>query len=132
MTYLDPTAVPATAMKELIKGANAPLASAGKLRLRLCWNHAPGDLDLACFALDAQERVLSDDWFLFYNQPASPRGAIRFDLARAEFLIQLDSLPDEIHKCVFTATLGQGHFGCLLYTSPSPRDQRGSRMPSSA
>ena len=24
------------------------------------------------------------------------------------------------------------HQGCLLYTSPSPRDQRGSRMPSSA
>ena len=29
-----------------------------------------------------------------------------------------------------TAILGSG--GCLLYTSPSPRDQRGSRMPSSA
>ena len=32
--------------------------------------------------------------------------------------------------------LGDGTFGevfaCLLYTSPSPRDQRGSRMPSSA
>ena len=25
-----------------------------------------------------------------------------------------------------------GLFTCLLYTSPSPRDQRGSRMPSSA
>ena len=25
-----------------------------------------------------------------------------------------------------------GHGACLLYTSPSPRDQRGSRMPSSA
>ena len=25
-----------------------------------------------------------------------------------------------------------GYNGCLLYTSPSPRDQRGSRMPSSA
>ena len=24
------------------------------------------------------------------------------------------------------------YIGCLLYTSPSPRDQRGSRMPSSA
>ena len=24
------------------------------------------------------------------------------------------------------------HMICLLYTSPSPRDQRGSRMPSSA
>ena len=27
---------------------------------------------------------------------------------------------------------GQYNYGCLLYTSPSPRDQRGSRMPSSA
>ena len=26
----------------------------------------------------------------------------------------------------------RGYKGCLLYTSPSPRDQRGSRMPSSA
>ena len=25
-----------------------------------------------------------------------------------------------------------GYASCLLYTSPSPRDQRGSRMPSSA
>ena len=28
--------------------------------------------------------------------------------------------------------LGEEDKGCLLYTSPSPRDQRGSRMPSSA
>ena len=27
---------------------------------------------------------------------------------------------------------GEGTWDCLLYTSPSPRDQRGSRMPSSA
>ena len=26
----------------------------------------------------------------------------------------------------------EGMWACLLYTSPSPRDQRGSRMPSSA
>ena len=29
-------------------------------------------------------------------------------------------------------TSGRGHKGCLLYTSPSPRDKRQSRMPSSA
>ena len=28
--------------------------------------------------------------------------------------------------------VGLSHIICLLYTSPSPRDQRGSRMPSSA
>ena len=34
----------------------------------------------------------------------------------------------------FTAELASDleHYVCLLYTSPSPRDQRGSRMPSSA
>ena len=29
-------------------------------------------------------------------------------------------------------TLATRYPGCLLYTSPSPRDQRGARMPSSA
>ena len=37
------------------------------------------------------------------------------------------------HNGVTTVYLRQTHNGiCLLYTSPSPRDQRGSRMPSSA
>ena len=31
-----------------------------------------------------------------------------------------------------TVTVATGNNSCLLYTSPSPRDQRGSRMPSSA
>ena len=34
-----------------------------------------------------------------------------------------------------TTSLGEAvdsYLGCLLYTSPSPRDQSGSRMPSSA
>ena len=33
---------------------------------------------------------------------------------------------------VFGGWLADRFGGCLLYTSPSPRDQRGSRMPSSA
>ena len=33
--------------------------------------------------------------------------------------------------CIFER-IGLQHKSCLLYTSPSPRDQRGSRMPSSA
>ena len=32
----------------------------------------------------------------------------------------------------YGSTSSGGNYGCLLYTSPSPRDQRGSRMPSSA
>ena len=37
-----------------------------------------------------------------------------------------DDLPTDRYMAV------EGANGCLLYTSPSPRDQRGSRMPSSA
>ena len=35
-------------------------------------------------------------------------------------------------KVTAVARSARHHQGCLLYTSPSPRDQRGSRMPSSA
>ena len=41
---------------------------------------------------------------------------------------QLDRLPGPQNDRIELATLAT----CLLYTSPSPRDQRGSRMPSSA
>ena len=38
-----------------------------------------------------------------------------------------------VGRRTFAVSHYEGQFGCcLLYTSPSPRDQRGSRMPSSA
>ena len=37
-----------------------------------------------------------------------------------------------IMKCGKKGVAEKIFYGCLLYTSPSPRDQRGSRMPSSA
>ena len=44
-------------------------------------------------------------------------------------VISYHSLEDRLVKNL----IQKGDFkGCLLYTSPSPRDQRGSRMPSSA
>ena len=45
--------------------------------------------------------------------------------------------PDIISSCSVSVNKGEivsilGPNGCLLYTSPSPRDKRQSRMPSSA
>ncbi len=101
-------------MKELIKGANAPLAASGRVQIRLLWRSAPGELDLACFALDGHDRVLADDWFVFYNQPASPGDAIRIDPDRPAFLINLDALPGAVRKCIFTATLNSGSFQTVV------------------
>ena len=56
-------------------------------------------------------------------------GAIGVVLNRPSDLYSVDVLPkwnldEDSHSLL--------HWGCLLYTSPSPRDKRQSRMPSSA
>ena len=43
-----------------------------------------------------------------------------------------DDVFSEICARLDTGSTVKMHVRCLLYTSPSPRDQRGSRMPSSA
>ena len=51
----------------------------------------------------------------------------------ADVLKQIKSEDVKYVDLRFTDTRGkEQHVTCLLYTSPSPRDQRGSRMPSSA
>ena len=53
-------------------------------------------------------------------------GTTDFVNRTGEFTIMVGLV--EKHKSI----LGLIYWPCLLYTSPSPRDQRGSRMPSSA
>ena len=57
------------------------------------------------------------------------------DAAISQAFIADELIPDNSEIKVLKAfcLLQSGEFeNCLLYTSPSPRDQRGSRMPSSA
>ena len=50
-----------------------------------------------------------------------------------EFLFQIDSSAVLVGQGPNNGDLFSNlSYTCLLYTSPSPRDQRGSRMPSSA
>ena len=51
------------------------------------------------------------------------------DLVAMSTSHQLTTLPPKSEEASVKAALDKA---CLLYTSPSPRDQRGSRMPSSA
>ena len=72
---------------------------------------------------------------LWYSSPCNPSGSIysKEELrALADVLQkhpQIIVVSDEIYEHI--NYVGE-HYSCLLYTSPSPRDQRGSRMPSSA
>ena len=87
------------------------------------------------FEIEQSERVI-----LGTDSPAGsgvqPLGILRM----IAMLSSLGDVPAEIAFCFATGNtarmreLNTGiiETGCLLYTSPSPRDQRGSRMPSSA
>lgn len=104
-------------MKTLPRGANAPLSSVGRVRVEMRWPLAHEALDAVCFAVGADGRVPSDDWFVFYNQRQSP-GAI-LDLStiaagRAEIGVQLERLPANVQRVVFAAALSHGSFRDLI------------------
>ena len=62
---------------------------------------------------------------------ASPATVFRKELNLPKLLKPENEVPTVYAKNVKQKAKHQAQ-GCLLYTSPSPRDQRGSRMPSSA
>ena len=75
------------------------------------------DLDRVKYMVEAQ----IDPWYSSYQEMASD--------SRASFNYSVRG------RSTFTELgrdNGVNYNACLLYTSPSPRDQRGSRMPSSA
>ena len=76
---------------------------------------------------EIQEIKLKRDQFL---KSFAPGEVTTNDIVNASKDIYLQSI--RVHKFLTS----NGEIGkvatCLLYTSPSPRDQRGSRMPSSA
>ena len=58
------------------------------------------------------------------DKKGEEKNVLIFDLGGGTFDVSLLTIEEGIFEVKATA--------CLLYTSPSPRDQRGSRMPSSA
>ncbi|MBB6097915.1 stress response protein SCP2 [Deinobacterium chartae] len=69
--------------------------------------------DISCFGLDEHGQLSDEQYFVFYNQTASPCGSVRLlgDL-RGEsetFAVNLSSLPRRIARLMFTLTLdGEG------------------------
>ena len=66
----------------LKKGQKFALAQAGqqlgKIQLCLGWDvlNQACDLDASAFMLDANNRIIGDDWFVFYGQTTSPDGSV--------------------------------------------------------
>ena len=82
--------------------------------------------DLGLSTIDELVREIVPDSILLRGDSNLPEGC-----SEQEALAELKDIAS--HNIVKRSLIGQGYYGtCLLYTSPSPRDNLPSRMPSSA
>ena len=100
------------------------LASSSKIRRDIISNYA---VDVIVYNPEINEEQLKQD-----NLNLNPRSLAAL-LAKSKALSLADKFSEKFilgcdQICIFNDKI----MGCLLYTSPSPRDKRQSRMPSSA
>nr|WP_145486726.1 MULTISPECIES: TerD family protein [Streptomyces] len=126
----------------LAKGGNVSLSRQAPgltaVTVGLGWQADPGyEPDGSALLCDATGRVLSDEHFVFFNNPTSPDGSVRHDgqgrPAGADdqrIRIDLTRLPDAVEKVVFPVSLydaaGRGHtFGQVRRAHIRVLDQDG-------
>ena len=71
-------------------------------------------------------------WMFFEQYKHEPSIAVARFIRMYAMESRADQLEALMPKGYAALDVMEDHLSCLLYTSPSPRDQRGSRMPSSA
>ncbi|MGO4204136.1 TerD family protein [Rhodococcus sp. TAF43] len=84
------------------------------------WAESDIEVDASALLLGADGKVRSDADFVFYNQPESSDGSIRFlgagateEGAQARIAIDLSTVPEDVHTVALAGSLGQGGFGDL-------------------
>lgn len=113
-------------MAQMTRGQKMKLADSGagmQLRVGLGAQGAGLKFDISCFGVDASDKLSDDRYFVFFNQNASPEGALRLAGSGGEdtqsFDVDLTRLPAAIRKLVFVITvdgagtmkqLQSGHF----------------------
>ena len=91
--------------------------------LKLKVNDIEVEVDEGLTVLQACEKAGVEIPRFCYHEKLSIAGNCRM------CLVEMEKSPKPIASCAMPAAEGMV---CLLYTSPSPRDKRQSRMPSSA
>ena len=77
---------------------------------------ATPEVDVVAFELDDTDRVPSDDEFVFFNQPASPDGAVTLSIdgdREQGISVDLASVSDDVARVTVGAAIEQATFGDL-------------------
>ena len=80
------------------------------MRIGLRWDvKDPGcELDASAFLLAENEKVPSEDWFIFYGQVQSPDESTRYqgyDLGGSDLMINLDKVSQNVKKTSMAVTI---------------------------
>ncbi|MDR6240403.1 tellurium resistance protein TerD [Aureibacter tunicatorum] len=105
----------------LKKGQRANI-EAQKFNVGLGWDVSRGaaasaDLDVVAFMIDEEEKLISDDFMIFYNQLKSPDGAVTHsgdnltgdgDGDDETIMIDLGNIDSRVQQIIFTVTIHEG------------------------
>ncbi len=99
----------------LMKGQKIPITGSGRLKIGLGWdvNDSRCDLDASAFMLDKNNRIVGDEWFIFYGQDTSPDSSVQykvFDIGvacedDAELTIDLNKVSPNVEKILIAITI---------------------------
>ncbi len=96
-------------MNEFSRGQKGKLADLGcnsPVTVELDINAAGMAVDVSCFGVDGNDQLSDERYMVFYNQLASPEGAVRLELGgKPRFTVNLEALPASIMKLVFVAAI---------------------------
>ncbi|MFB8001426.1 TerD family protein [Nocardia sp. NPDC056000] len=105
----------------LSKGQNLALSDdVVRVDIVIGWAEAEVAVDASALLLGEDRKVLSDSDFVFYNQPESTDGSVRFlgtsateEGAQTRITIDLAAVPAEVHVVALAGSVGTGTFGQL-------------------
>ena len=97
-------------MNDFARGQKGKLADLGcnsPFTVELDIGAAGMAVDVSCFGVDSADQLSDERYMVFYNQLASPEGAVKLDLGsgKARFAVNLEALPASIAKLVFVAAI---------------------------
>ncbi|WP_067702557.1 TerD family protein [Nocardia jejuensis] len=103
----------------LSKGQNVPLPNdLDRVDVVIGWTESEFEVDASALLLGADRKVRSDSHFVFYNQPESEDGSVRFlgtsateEGAQTRISIELSTVPQDVHVVALAGSLNSGVFG---------------------
>lgn len=94
----------------LRKGQKIQISEQSQIKIALGWNILDSrcELDASAFLLGANDKVLGDEWFIFYGQTISPDKSVKYITGQTDdavMTIDFKKISPSVQKIVFSVTI---------------------------